>query len=99
MTIVNLAQVVDRSAILGKIHHHEHAVSDLNINMASSEQQPHQPQQTHAPTKAEAIHFSCTNCDIKFDSESSLRVHLQVCMTPMVSLGCVNVPKVTSERS
>ena len=70
-------------------------MSDLNINMASSEQQPIQPQQTHvAPTKAEAIHFSCTNCDIKFDSESSLRVHLQVCMTLMVSLGCVNVPKV-----
>ena len=22
--------------------------------------------------------FNCTNCDIKFDSESSLRVHLQV---------------------
>lgn len=24
------------------------------------------------------LNFNCANCDIKFDSESSLRVHLQV---------------------
>ena len=62
------------------------AVSDLKKEMASSEQQPQtQPQQppptvpatcTTKPT-TEAI-YNCTNCDIKFDSESSLRVHLQV---------------------
>ena len=67
------------------------AVSDLKKEMASSEQQPQtqlQPQQpliptvppatcTTKPTPTEAI-YNCTNCDIKFDSESSLRVHLQV---------------------
>ena len=32
----------------------------------------------HQTTNSELPIYNCTNCDIKFDSENSLRVHLQV---------------------
>ena len=37
-----------------------------------------QPNNNSSSSNSELTNYNCANCDIKFDSESSLRVHLQV---------------------
>ena len=57
------------------ITNHSKVLSNNSVSTTSDNLSPNQKKRSE---NSFLNNYNCTNCDIKFDSESSLRVHLQV---------------------